>query len=103
MTIWDQVLARVETKVNRHSFFTWFRRTTFVRDSGERLVIQVTEFVQDGQQPLQPGAVQVRDKADQLLSPLPCDYSAGRTGVDQGVDPLTDGVEVVGSSDRRLG
>ena len=45
MTIWDQVLARVETKVNRHSFFTWFRQTTFVRDQGERLVIQVPDSV----------------------------------------------------------
>jgi chromosomal replication initiator protein len=45
MTIWDQVLARVETKVNRHSFFTWFRRTTFVRDSGDRLIIQVPDGV----------------------------------------------------------
>jgi chromosomal replication initiator protein len=45
MTIWDQVLARVETKVNRHSFFTWFRRTSFVRDAGDRLVIQVPDSV----------------------------------------------------------
>ena len=45
MTIWDQVLARVETKVNRHSFFTWFRKTSFVRDQGERLVIQVPDSV----------------------------------------------------------
>ena len=25
--IWDQVLARIETKVNRHSFYTWFKPT----------------------------------------------------------------------------
>src|SRR6188508_1570335 len=30
--IWDQVLARVETKVNRHSFYTWFKPTAFVAD-----------------------------------------------------------------------
>src|SRR4051812_1133717 len=37
--IWDQVLARVETKVNRHSFYTWFKPTAFVgeRDSGLRV------------------------------------------------------------------
>jgi chromosomal replication initiator protein len=29
--IWDQVLARIETKVNRHSFYTWFKPTAFVR------------------------------------------------------------------------
>ena len=32
--IWDQVLARIETKVNRHSFYTWFKPTSFVADDG---------------------------------------------------------------------
>lgn len=45
MTIWDQVLARVETKVNRHSFSTWFRRTTFLRDEGSRVTVQVPDAV----------------------------------------------------------
>ena len=45
MTIWDQVLARVETKVNRHSFSTWFRRTSFVADDGTRVTIQVPDTV----------------------------------------------------------
>jgi chromosomal replication initiator protein len=30
MNLWDQVLARIETKVNRHSFYTWFKPTAFV-------------------------------------------------------------------------
>src|SRR5437016_3579204 len=35
MTLWDDVLARVEGKVNRHSFATWFRPTMFADlDSG---------------------------------------------------------------------
>jgi chromosomal replication initiator protein len=45
MTIWDQVLARVETKVNRHSFSTWFRRTEFVSDDGVRVTIRVPDTV----------------------------------------------------------
>ena len=45
MTIWDQVLARVETKVNRHSFSTWFRRTEFVSDGGGRVTIRVPDTV----------------------------------------------------------
>src|SRR5262245_36759151 len=45
MTIWDQVLARVETKVNRHSFSTWFRRTAFVADDGARVTICVPDTV----------------------------------------------------------
>jgi len=33
-TLWDDVLARVEGKVNRHSFATWFRPTTFLSWTG---------------------------------------------------------------------
>ena len=29
-SIWDQILSRIETKVNRHSFYTWFKPTSFV-------------------------------------------------------------------------
>ena len=28
--IWDQILGRIESKVNRHSFLTWFKPTAFV-------------------------------------------------------------------------
>ena len=35
--IWDQVLTRVETKVNRHSYYTWFKPTSFVADKGTSL------------------------------------------------------------------
>ena len=40
-TIWDAVLARIETKVNRFSYFSWFNRTRLLRDAGDLLVIQV--------------------------------------------------------------
>jgi chromosomal replication initiator protein len=30
--LWDQVLARIETKVNRHSFYTWFKPTSYLDD-----------------------------------------------------------------------
>jgi chromosomal replication initiator protein len=39
--IWDDILGRVETKINRHSFFTWFKPTTFVRDDGPTLTVKV--------------------------------------------------------------
>ena len=39
--IWDQVLTRIETKVNRHSFYTWFKPTAFVSDDGVALRIRV--------------------------------------------------------------
>jgi chromosomal replication initiator protein len=37
--LWDQVLARIETKVNRHSFYTWFKPTAYVdeREGGVRI------------------------------------------------------------------
>ncbi len=40
-SIWDQVLARIETKVNQHIFSTWFKPTTFVADEGSELRIRV--------------------------------------------------------------
>jgi chromosomal replication initiator protein len=39
--VWEQVLVRVEGKVNRHSFFTWFKPTSFVADDGHTLTIRV--------------------------------------------------------------
>ncbi|HZJ33297.1 MAG TPA: chromosomal replication initiator protein DnaA [Vicinamibacterales bacterium] len=40
-SVWDQVLSRIETKVNRHSFYTWFKPTSFVADSGVSLTVRV--------------------------------------------------------------
>ena len=39
--IWDIVLARIETKVNRHSFYTWFKPTTFVSDEDGGIRVRV--------------------------------------------------------------
>ncbi|HVD77529.1 MAG TPA: chromosomal replication initiator protein DnaA [Vicinamibacteria bacterium] len=41
MNLWDEVLAKVEAKVNRHSFATWFRPTTFQALQGSNLLVQV--------------------------------------------------------------
>ena len=43
--IWDQVLTRIENKVNRHSFYTWFKPTTFVADRGGELLVRVPNAV----------------------------------------------------------
>ena len=40
-TIWDQILTRIETKVNRHSFYTWFKPTAFVADGGGAITVRV--------------------------------------------------------------
>jgi chromosomal replication initiator protein len=39
--IWDQVLSRIETKINRHSFYTWFKPTSLIADSGTTVQIRV--------------------------------------------------------------
>jgi chromosomal replication initiator protein len=45
LSIWDQILSRIETKVNRHSFYTWFRPTTLVTDSGKKLTVRVPNIL----------------------------------------------------------
>jgi len=46
MNLWDQVLDRVERKLNRHSFATWFRPTTYMDLQGSTLLVRVpnTQF-----------------------------------------------------------
>jgi chromosomal replication initiator protein len=39
--IWDQVLTRIETKVNRHSFYTWFKPTAFVAEREGAIRVRV--------------------------------------------------------------
>src|SRR5437870_13667323 len=39
--IWDEILARVQLKVNRHSFYTWFKPTAFVSGDGRTLTVRV--------------------------------------------------------------
>jgi chromosomal replication initiator protein len=39
--IWDDVLGRIEAKVNRHSYYTWFKPTLFVADTGGTIHVRV--------------------------------------------------------------
>ena len=41
MNPWEQVLARIETKVNRYTFHTWFRPTTFVAEDRQAITVRV--------------------------------------------------------------
>jgi len=45
MNPWEQVLARIETKVNRYTFHTWFRPTTFVAEDRSSITVRVPEIV----------------------------------------------------------
>ena len=41
LTVWDQVLSRIEDQVGKHSFSTWFKPTTLLADGGHSLSIRV--------------------------------------------------------------
>jgi len=45
MNPWEQVLARIETKVNRYTFHTWFRPTTFVAEDRTSITVRVPTAV----------------------------------------------------------
>ena len=42
-TVWDEVLGRIETKVNRYSFYAWFKQTSFDRDDGTTINVRVAD------------------------------------------------------------
>jgi len=39
--VWDSILARVETKINRHSFYTWFKPSSFLSEAGDLVRVRV--------------------------------------------------------------
>jgi chromosomal replication initiator protein len=39
--IWDQILSRIEAKVNHHSFYTWFKPTAFVAEGSSSITVRV--------------------------------------------------------------
>ena len=41
LTVWDQVLSRIEDQVGKHSFSTWFKPTSLLADGGQSLSIRV--------------------------------------------------------------
>ena len=41
LTVWDQVLSRIEDQVGKHSFSTWFKPTSLLTDGGQSLSILV--------------------------------------------------------------
>src|SRR5689334_24622390 len=42
-TIWDAVLGRIETKVNRTTYYNWFERTSLVGDTGDSISVRVPD------------------------------------------------------------
>jgi chromosomal replication initiator protein len=41
MNLWEEILSRIETKVNRHSFYTWFRPTAFMAEDRVSVSVRV--------------------------------------------------------------
>jgi len=41
MNLWEEILARIETKVNRHSFYTWFKPTMYVTADARTITVRV--------------------------------------------------------------
>ena len=39
--IWERILGRVETKLNQHTFHSWFKDTSLSRDEGQTIVVLV--------------------------------------------------------------
>ena len=44
-SIWEQVLGRIEAKVGRHSFHTWFKPTSLLPDDGARVSVRVPNLL----------------------------------------------------------
>jgi chromosomal replication initiator protein len=102
--IWDQVLTRIETKVNRHSFYTWFKPTAFIaeRENGIRVRVPNVLFrdwltkhysavIDEALAEVQRAGARVEFATDEVpdvpAAPLPPTPDA-ETDVDEGVDDL---------------
>ena len=42
-TVWDDVLGRIETKVNSHTYHSWFVPIAFARDDGHAIVVRAAD------------------------------------------------------------
>ncbi|MCX6551018.1 MAG: chromosomal replication initiator protein DnaA [Acidobacteria bacterium] len=45
LNVWDDILSRVETKVSRHVFHTWFKPTAFVSEAGDEVRVRVPNYL----------------------------------------------------------
>ena len=100
---WDRVLGKIESKVNTHSYNTWFRPTEFLAEDAASLTVQVPNtwfaewlrsnylaLIQDALREIErPGiAVEFRPEIQEAprpattnrLPPRPADYAAAPAG-----------------------
>ncbi|MEW5981266.1 MAG: chromosomal replication initiator protein DnaA [Acidobacteriota bacterium] len=43
--VWDEVLSRIETKVNRYTLYAWFKPTSLVSDEGSTISVRVPHYL----------------------------------------------------------
>ncbi len=101
--IWDDVVSRIEAKVNRHSYYTWFKPTAFVADQGSTIVVKVPDplfrdwltrhyaaLINEALDELQrPGArvTYVMDNSEARLAAVQSVEAVPRLGADETTEP----------------
>jgi chromosomal replication initiator protein len=102
MNLWEQVLSRVETKVNRHSFYTWFKPTSFVGEDAAAITVRVPNglfkdwltkhysgVISEALGEVRKGSLAVHFVADQQTDPAAISLSADETAaLDRGTPPV---------------
>ena len=127
MNLWEEILTRIETKVNRHSFYTWFKPTMFVTADARTITVRVPnplfkdwlmkhyaaviteamgeikkpnlaiDFVSESQTDEAPRPLNIAD----ALPPLEADLPPTATGGSAGLNPrYTFDTFIVGSSNQ---
>jgi chromosomal replication initiator protein len=127
MNLWEEILTRIETKVNRHSFYTWFKPTMFVTADARSITVRVPnplfkdwlmkhyaaviteamgeikkpnlaiDFVSESQTDEPPRPLTIAD----ALPPLEADLPPAATGGSAGLNPrYTFDTFIVGSSNQ---
>jgi chromosomal replication initiator protein len=100
MNLWDEILARVETKVNRHSFYTWFKPTSFVAEDTVAVTVRVPNplfkdwltkhyaaVITEAMGELKKSGLQVNFVSDTSGDPLPIALSAEEAAALEGSEP----------------
>jgi chromosomal replication initiator protein len=105
MNLWDQVLSRVETKVNRHSFYTWFKPTSFVGEDAAAVTVRVPNglfkdwltkhyagVINEALGEVRKGSLAVNFVADQQADPAAISFSADEAAtIERGAPVLPPG------------
>ncbi len=116
-SIWDRILTRIETKVNRHSYYTWFKPTSLVADRGHTITVRVPnplfkDWLAKHYSVVLEEALAEVDRRDVTvefvaagteLLPPPDEVGALDAVLDEAADPAEEAVEVVAAPPRTTG